>query len=370
MILTFPHMGNMYISIKVLLDTIGIKYVVPPICNKKTMEIGVAHSPEFACLPFKILLGDFIRAIEKGANVILMGGGCGQCRLGYYGDLQTEILRSLGYKAELICLDVGNMSVKDVLEKLKPLTGGKRTVDIVKGVIYASRSVLMVDRFNQLANYIRCREINKGETDTVLRQFQNTVLKAVGYKEVREALKTARKRLKAIEINRNARPLKIAVVGEIYAALEPFVNLDIEKKLGEIGVEVHNKLSIGHWIMEHLVKNALPIKLKDKAHEAGKEFMKTDDIGGHGLETIGNSILSAKKKCDGVIHIYPFTCMPEIIAQSTFNELQNKYNIPIMTLIIDEMTGEAGYMTRLEAFIDMLERKREERKAGVQVAYR
>ena len=123
MTLTFPHMGNMYISAKVLLDTIGIKYVIPPKCNKKTMEIGVSHSPEFACLPFKILLGDFIRAIEKGADVILMGGGCGQCRLGYYGDLQSEILRSLGYKAELICLDVGNMTIKGMLEKIRPLTG-------------------------------------------------------------------------------------------------------------------------------------------------------------------------------------------------------------------------------------------------------
>jgi len=29
-----------------------------------------------------------------------------------------------------------------------------------------------------------------------------------------------------------------------------------------------------------------------------------------------------------------------------------------MTLIVDEMTGEAGYITRIEAFIDMLERRK------------
>ena len=33
--------------------------------------------------------------------------------------------------------------------------------------------------------------------------------------------------------------------------------------------------------------------------------------------------------------------------------------MPIMTLIIDELTGEAGYMTRLEAFVDMLKLRRE-----------
>ncbi|MDD4707501.1 MAG: CoA protein activase, partial [Firmicutes bacterium] len=33
--------------------------------------------------------------------------------------------------------------------------------------------------------------------------------------------------------------------------------------------------------------------------------------------------------------------------------------IPVMTLVLDEMTGEAGYMTRLEAFVDLIRRKKE-----------
>ncbi|MCW6108815.1 2-hydroxyglutaryl-CoA dehydratase, partial [Clostridium sporogenes] len=32
-------------------------------------------------------------------------------------------------------------------------------------------------------------------------------------------------------------------------------------------------------------------------------------------------------------------------------------NFPIMSLVVDEMTGEAGYSTRIEAFIDLLERR-------------
>ena len=28
-----------------------------------------------------------------------------------------------------------------------------------------------------------------------------------------------------------------------------------------------------------------------------------------------------------------------------------------MTLVVDELTGEAGYVTRIEAFIDLLERR-------------
>lgn len=334
---------------------------MPHLCNKKTLETGSVYSPEFICMPFKLILGNFISGIQQGADVILMGGGCGQCRLGYYGDLQSEILKHNGYKANFICLDVGNMTVKEVLSKLSPLAQGKKKLDIVKGIIYAVRTVFLVDRLNMEANLIRCRELAKGKTDQVISQFYIDIQKSKGYKAVKAALRSARKRLRKIEIDRVMKPVRVAIVGEIYTALEPFTNFEMERKLGSMGVEVYNTLSLGHWIMAHFVKNALPFKLKDKPHETGKEFMRTDDIGGHGLETIGNSIISARQRVDGIIHIYPLTCMPEIIAQSTFDEIQNKYKVPIMTLVVDEMTGEAGYMTRIEAFVDMLETRRANR---------
>lgn len=365
--ITFPHMGNMYVPVKVLLDTIGIDYVMPPLSVKDNLELGVLHSPEFACLPFKTILGDFIYGIENGATFILFGGGCGQCRLGYYGDLQAEILKSLGYKIEFVCLDLSNMTVKELLIKLKPLTDGKSISNIIKGITCATRTVFMVDRLNDLARYTRCREINKGQTDKIITQFHNKAQKTSGYKSIKKLILSARKALNEITLDKTYKPIKVSIVGEMYVAAHPRINLDLERKLGNLGVEVHNNLSISHWITDHFLKKMLPVKLKNKPHEAGKEFIKTDDIGGHGIHTIGCSILSAKNNFDGVIHLYPFTCMPEIIAQCTFSEIQNKYNIPIMTLIIDEMTGEAGYMTRIEAFIDMLEIRREIGKASIQV---
>lgn len=153
-------------------------------------------------------------------------------------------------------------------------------------------------------------------------------------------------------------PIRISIVGEIYVAAHPNINFELEKRLGHMGVEVHNNLSISHWITDHFIKKMLPVKSKNKAHEAGKEYMRTDDIGGHGIHTIGCSILSSKAGFDGVIHLYPFTCMPEIIAQCALNEVQIKYKIPVMTLIIDEMTGEAGFETRLEAFVDMVKMRK------------
>jgi predicted nucleotide-binding protein (sugar kinase/HSP70/actin superfamily) len=355
---TFPHMGNMYIPVKVLLDTAGIEYVMPPLNSKKLCECAIKHSPEFACLPFKTILGDFIYGLENGADFILFGGGRGQCRLGYYGDLQAEILKSMNYRVEFVCLDLTNLSVMEVLHRIKPLVEGKSILKILKGIIDAVRTVYMADQLNKFARFTRCREIHKGQTDRVLSQFHTRVQKTEGYKNIKALIFGARKAIKQIKLDKGYNPIKISLVGEMYACAHPGINFEVEKKLGNMGVEVYNNLSVSHWITEYFIKKLIPVRLKNKSLEAGREFIGTDDIGGHGIHTVGNCILSAKNKLDGVIHIYPFTCMPEIVAQCAFNEIQSKYGIPIMTLIIDEMTGEASYITRLEAFVDLLEMKR------------
>jgi predicted nucleotide-binding protein (sugar kinase/HSP70/actin superfamily) len=50
----------------------------------------------------------------------------------------------------------------------------------------------------------------------------------------------------------------------------------------------------------------------------------------------------------------PFTCMPEIVAQGILTRVSRDLSFPVLTLIIDEHTGEAGINTRLEAFVDLL----------------
>lgn len=253
-----------------------------------------------------------------------------------------------------MCLETSNITIKGVLDKISPLTKDKSNIDLIKGIIYAAKTVFLVDKVDKLAGYARCREINKGQTDRVIAKFHSNVQKAKGYESILSIISSTKKELRKIPIDRKFMPLKVAIVGEIYAASHKGINFELERKLGNMGVEVYNNLSVSHWIFDHFIKNNLPFKIRNKNHEAGKEFINTDDIGGHGIQTVGASILSAKKKYDGVIQIYPFTCMPEIIAQSTLVEVQRKYNIPIMTLIVDEMTGEEGYLTRLEAFVDML----------------
>jgi predicted nucleotide-binding protein (sugar kinase/HSP70/actin superfamily) len=59
---------------------------------------------------------------------------------------------------------------------------------------------------------------------------------------------------------------------------------------------------------------------------------------------------------DGLVHLAPFTCMPEAIAQNIM--LTTKEDIPVLTILCDEQLGKAGLLTRVEAFVDLLEWRR------------
>ena len=81
---TFPHLGSMHIFCKAIAETAGIPYIVPPETSRKTLTLGVLHSNECICLPFKVILGNFIEALQMGADTIVMVGSGPPCRLGLY----------------------------------------------------------------------------------------------------------------------------------------------------------------------------------------------------------------------------------------------------------------------------------------------
>ena len=95
---TFPHMGSLAIPMKALLEEAGLEVVLPPPTSKRTLTLGSRHAPEFARLPLKINLGNYLEALELGADTIIMAGGVGPCRFGYYGQVQREDPPLLGQR--------------------------------------------------------------------------------------------------------------------------------------------------------------------------------------------------------------------------------------------------------------------------------
>jgi len=358
MIITFPHMGNTYIPAKAMLDDIGVKYIIPPFNNARSLEVGMKHAPEMACLPLKINLGNFIEAHKSGADTILIAGGYGPCRFGYYAQMHREILKDLGLYMEVITLESNGKSFKTLIESIKMINGRVNPYKILKILKNTSDVAFMVDELEKLTFKIRPREILKGSTDKIYKTFQKSVLNVEGSENIKKHIKRAREELLSVEIDNKFRPLRVGIVGEIYTSIDSFANHNIEAKLGHEGVEVSRQVTLSNWISDHIIKKALHINSGGRFKREAKPYLGAM-IGGHTQETLGNTVIYAKEGFNGIIQIFPLACMPEIVSKSILPSIERDFNIPVLNIIIDEMTGEAGYITRVEAFVDLLARRKE-----------
>jgi predicted nucleotide-binding protein (sugar kinase/HSP70/actin superfamily) len=357
---TFPHMGNTYIPIKALLEKVGLEVIIPPRSSKKTLSLGTQNSPEYACLPLKINLGNFIEAAELGADTIVMAGGVGPCRFGYYAQIQREILHDLGLNFEVIVLEPPDTHFTELAKKINSLTDSWWKV--ISGMALAYYKACAIDRIEKKVQQVRAREVSKGNSDKIFTEAIQKIDKSSVKKEIKEIVATALQKLNQVEADPLRSIVKVAIVGEIYTVLEPFVNFEIEKMLGSLGVEVTRSIYLSQWINDHLFFGMLPGESSKKIIKLSSPHLNSF-VGGHGRETVASSVSYAQQGYDGVIQLAPFTCMPEIVAHSVLPLVSKEHGLPIMSIYLDEQSGETGIKTRVEAFVDLIGRKK--RTGGV-----
>ncbi|MHA1124030.1 MAG: CoA protein activase [Candidatus Heimdallarchaeota archaeon] len=326
--------------------------------NKRTAELGAMHSPEFVCTPFKITLGTFIEGLERGATELGMGGCNAYCRFGYYWPVQKLILEDLGYDFKFITLNYE--SPKEILQVTKrDLSPGYNYLQIIRAFRIMWLKNRLTDMVDKLIYKYRAVENTKGDTERVSLKAFETIVETKGIRNIKRLHKTIPPMFEnEIDYDKKANPLKVCVNGEIYVVLEPSLNLDVMRRLNEIGVQVETPITLRRYIDAGIKLN--PFKKLHYQHsvKAAKPYLEYR-CGGETQENLGDVVLYKKDGWDGVIHLYPFTCMPEIIARSIFPQVSREHDMPVMSLVLDEQTGEAGFQTRLEAYIDLLARKKE-----------
>ncbi|WP_097026755.1 acyl-CoA dehydratase activase-related protein [Clostridium peptidivorans] len=356
---TFPQLGNTYFAVKAIFDDLEIEYILPPVSNKTCLEMGSKISPEEMCFPFKIMIGAYIQSIEEGADTIILPGSCGPCRYGEYCELQINILKKLGYNVNFIVIDAPKSIGKDeFLNRVSKIGqySKKSKTEKISAVLKGYKIINLIDDIERKARLLSGYEINKGEVKNLLRKCKRDALNTLGTKEMINLLIKYKKKLDNIKLDKYRNPIKIAIIGEIYTILEPFSNQYIEDKLMDMGVSTQKSLTPSWWVKNTVLS---PLKLNSlDIRRASKKYLSLY-IGGHGRECVGEAVLAHKKGFDGAIQILPMGCMPEIVSKSILPTISKEKNFPIMTLVVDEMTGEAGFDTRVEAFVDLLERRKD-----------
>jgi predicted nucleotide-binding protein (sugar kinase/HSP70/actin superfamily) len=352
MVVSFPHMGNIYIPLKAAFDDLGVDYVVPPFCSKRTLDLGTRIAPDSICLPLKINLGNYIESAEKGADTFILTGSRGPCRFGYYGVSEKEILEDNGYPVDMVILDPAS-GFKVLYKRMKKAMGDRNIFKTMRALGQALSVCGQVDALEREVFRVRAREAEKGDADAAYVRFRKDVLDLKGTGAITTLIADTMDKLKKIKTVPDANPLKIGIIGEIYTIIEPYTNLNIEQKLGAMGVEADRSMTASDWIKDKIFHRSLGNYADTGLYESAKPYLDRC-IGGHTQECIGHALRYARAGYDGAIEVLPFGCMPEIVAETIIPQVSKDADFPILTLVVDEMTGETGFATRIEAFLDLV----------------
>ena len=348
-IISFPHMANYYIPAKYLFSHILKAKVIttPPITNK-TIELGSKHSPDFVCMPFKYTLGNMIESLDNGANTLVQFGG--GCRYGYYFELQEKILKDLGYEFKMINLiTAGKINISKIIKQLKKIDS---KFSKIKGLYYLLITKKMTEYMDIFDDYIRKNigfEIEKNSfinlKDKMLLELSNIN----GYFSLKKVYKKYLKLFKSIKINKPKNHLKVGVIGELYTVMEPYANYNIEYELAKKGIEITR------------FTNATYLLFKKK--KCVKKYLKRLNnikyrMGADALDNVYFTKWMCENKYDGIIHVKSSFCTPEISSMGIINKICKEYDVPINFYSFSSNTSEVGIKTRIEAFYDMIEMRK------------
>lgn len=371
--LSYPQLGNYDVPIRhFVMHGLGGDYVTPPPMTKRTIDLGAKYSPDFACAPFKCMMGCYIECMEKGANVIIQTGGT--CRLGYYGELHEQILHDLGYDFKMFNITIANhKNLTGLYRGMKELSPDANLLRVAAALPATARMVLDIDKVEDYMRQNMGFELHDGDFESAHKKYLALLRRAKNYGDAKRAYEACMKKMKQIPVKKPKHPLRVGIVGEYFTIMDPYSNHEVEKKLAKMGTEVHRWMNLSHSLLLNPEKNPIkkaggyltynirkfPSSVWYKSQLKGIENYAKYDTGASSVSTITLAKEYAEAGFDGLVHVKSFGCMPEMDAVPMLHNISADYKIPTLFLSYDTQTSDTGIETRLEAFYDMIRMRRE-----------
>lgn len=310
---------NNYTFYHGFLEGLGVDVLVSDKTTTKIINDGCEYVVSDTCLPVKVFVGHVLNLIEKGCNTIFVPS-----------------IQSTGYKVNN-CSKIRGLPeiIRNVIDK--PINLIEPTLDKTENIGIKD---FCIQTANQLGIYDRKLiewAIKQGwET---YNRFIKMCSVGVDY---HRAVKCAIKGEEILEENIDVKPLSVVIMAHGYNLFDERISLNLIKKLNKMDVKVFTALDIDR------------MKSLNSIYELGEiQYWANElDLTGTAAYYLLNN------KADGVIALSAFGCGPDSLMVDEITYHAKQRNVPMLHLTIDEHTGEAGFVTRLEAFVDMLIRKR------------
>ena len=306
-------------------EELGAKVIVSPKTNKKIKEDSVSNAPDEDCYSTKLYFGH-VMAIKDQVDYLFIPR---------FGGWEKDLV---GCPKFIGLADVLRSMHPDLPEIIRPHFNraklGDKRVDLIKkafiiGLKFTKNPINIAKAIRKAFQAYKHHLQNLIIHEKTLRRWEKSEIVLNDFPILRE----------------NERQLKIALVGHSYVLNDPYSSLNIRSILQEHGVDVITSEQMPREIID------------DQMEKLGYNlyFYYEREILGTAMYFLEN------KTVDGVIHLMVFSCGPDSVAGEMAARISNKKpDIPLLQLVFDELTAEAGMKTRIEAFVDMLRRSAEE----------
>jgi len=307
-----------YAAWKTFFEELGAETIVSEPTNQAIFACGNERAVAETCLPVKIFFGHVISLVDKCDYMFI------------------PAVRSMGDKAYNCSKFLG---LPDMTKALVPECPHilDPDIDLNKG----RRDLLQV-----LHNSVgRQFASDKGRVKKAIEsawEANSTYRNRTGEEKITyvEAIEGIQQRHRQLDSDAH-QELKIAVIGHPYVVYDDFVNHRLISRLEAMKATILTP------------EKAFPEKLDIcMARLIGKAHWSFE------AEIVGAGEYYLEAGVDGIISVAVFGCGPDSMMIEVVRHAARDFGTPFLQLSLDEHTSEGGMLTRLEAFTDMVRRKK------------
>lgn len=394
------------------------------------LDLGREFTSGKECFPCQVTTGDILLFLKKEKErlgeafqpedyIYFMPEAEGPCRFGMYNKYQRIVLDSF---PEFRRLKIGSLTSKNSYSLDGMFEKGETTN--FRKVAYLS--VVVGDILDRLLWRIRPYEREQGMADEFIEKAMKGMSDAFETYGSKRDFDRILNRLEEVVLEGRAlinpaippKPL-IGIVGEIYLRTHAQANQQVIRVLEKYGAEVVNA-SIAEWVnyttydrmreakiglrmsvkqfrgakmkshlkallgfgielyYQHMrqdqvygrVKRLIDLHEDHRVGQLEKALQKDDlfsfDVGTEACLSIAGIMEYAQHGYNGIVNVYPFTCMPSTITSAVVRPIMNRMNIPYLDTPYDG-TYQPGREAAIRTFLYQAEQhfKRQGRKDRV-----
>ena len=307
---------------KKLLEDLGVELILSPPTNKKIVEEGVTHGFGELCIPVKIYYGHVLKLVRENSDLDYI----------FVPRYVSEVKEAYFCPKFLSLPDI--IKILPGIPKILNFEVNVKEFPIATSVIELGKELGRTQ--NQSLDAYREAQKYFDEYHKFLRDGAS----------VNHALRLVeRNRPFTLPKKKQKGDLKFLLLGHGYNIFDTFINLDFQKKLQDQGAEV--------FTIENMPESVFkkPVIINKRLRNY---WVHEEEI----MQSIRYFLTKGRGEIDGVIFLISFACGPDSLISELIMRDMKVVGLPFLEIIMDEHSGEAGLLTRVESFVEMVRRKK------------